>query len=139
MYLFKTDPTNVRALILRLALGTVMLVHGLQKLGVFGGQGPSGVVAFFGSLGVPAILAYLVILSESVGSIGIILGFLTRICAAAAALIMLGAILLVHLSNGFWMGDGGYEFHILAFAMALALLLAGGGMWSIDAAIAKGK
>lgn len=124
-------------LVLRVALGGVMLVHGLQKLGVLEGGSIDGTVQFMGSLGVPALIAYLVILSESVGSLALILGFATRFSAAACAVIMLGAIFLVHWPNGFSMGNGGYEFHLVALGAAVALALAGGGKWSLDKMLSK--
>ncbi len=127
----------------RLALGIVMLPHGLQKtLGLFGGMGFSGTMGAFTSQGMPAALAFLVILAESAGSLGLIVGFLTRIAALGIGSVMVGAIFMVHLPNGFfmnWFGKQageGFEYHVLAIGMALALLLGGGGRASVDRAIA---
>ena len=141
--LFRTqDSTSL--MIVRLALGIVMLPHGLQKtVGWFGGAGYSGTMGMFTQQGMPAALAFLVILSESLGSLGLIVGFLTRIAGLGCASVMLGAIALVHWQNGFfmnWFGKQageGFEYHILALAMALALLLGGGGKASVDRAIAE--
>ena len=130
--------------VLRVALGGVILGHGLQKvLGWFNGYGIDGTMKFFGSLGVPSVLGALVIISDFLGSLALIAGLLTRFSAAAAAAVMLGAALLVHLPNGFFMNWGGaphgegYEFHVLAIAMALALMHSGGGLASLDAWLAR--
>ena len=141
--LFRT-PDSSSLMIVRLALGIVFLPHGLQKtLGLFGGGGFSGTMGFFTGQGMPAALAFLVILAESAGSLGLILGFLTRIAALGIGCVMVGAIFMVHLPNGFFMNwDGkqageGFEYHLLALGMAIALLLGGGGRASIDRAIAE--
>ena len=103
--LFRTED-SLSLLLVRLALGIVMLPHGLQKtLGLFGGPGFSGTMGMFTSpgMGIPALLAFLVILSESLGSLGLIVGFLTRVAALGCAAVMLGAIHMVHWQNGFFM------------------------------------
>jgi len=131
-------------LIARVALGVVMLPHGAQKLlGWFGGNGFSATMAFFTSQGMPAALAFLVIISESFGSLGLIVGLLTRIAAFGSAAVMLGAIATVHWQNGFFMNwsgkqaGEGFEYHLLALGIAVALLIGGGGKWSLDRAIAE--
>ena len=141
--LFRTED-SLSLLLVRLALGIVMLPHGLQKtLGLFGGPGFSGTMGMFTSQGMPALLAFLVILSESLGSLGLIVGFLTRVAAFGCAAVMLGAIGMVHWQNGFfmnWMGKQpgeGFEYHILALGMALALLIGGGGKASVDRGLAE--
>lgn len=142
--LMRTDG-GAAGLILRLTLAIVIFPHGAQKaLGWFGGGGFSGTIDFFsGQLGIPAAIAVLVIAAEFLGSIGLLFGFLTRICALGIAAVMLGAVFMVHLPNGFFMnwygveGVGqGYEFHLLAIGIALALLVTGGGAASVDKAIA---
>jgi len=139
--LLRTDD-SLPLMIVRLALGIVMLPHGAQKaLGLFGGPGYSGTMAMFTSQGMPAALAFLVILGESAGSLGLIVGFLTRIAGLGISCIMLGAIAMVHLPNGFFMNwsgkqaGEGFEYHILALGMALAVLVGGGGRASVDRAI----
>ena len=129
-------------LVLRLILGLVMFPHGAQKLvGWFGGYGFSGTMEFMTGMGMPALVAFLVIMGESFGAIGLIAGFMTRFCAFGILLIMAGAIGLVHFKFGFfmnWSGQGageGYEYHLLAIGLALALLIRGGGAWSVDRAI----
>lgn len=142
--LFQTDEAW-SSLILRVTLGLVMLPHGAQKLlGWFGGGGFAGTMGFFTEqMHVPAVIAFLVIIGESFGSLGLILGFLTRFTAASLSLIMIGAIAMVHWPNGFfmnWFGKQageGFEYHLLVIGMSLALLIAGAGKWSVDGAIAK--
>ena len=143
--LFRTED-SLSLLLVRLALGIVMLSHGIQKtLGLFGGPGFSGTMGMFTSQGMPALLAFLVILSESLGSLGLIVGFLTRVAAFGCASGMLGAIAMVHWQNGFfmnWFGKQageGFEYHILALGMALALLAGGGGKASVDRGLAGSR
>jgi putative oxidoreductase len=140
--LFRTEDSTP-LMIVRIALGIVMLPHGLQKtLGLFGGAGFSGTMGMFTQQGMPAALAFLVILSESAGSLGLIVGFLSRIAGFGCAAVMLGAIGMVHWQNGFfmnWFGKQageGFEYHILALCMALAVMIGGGGKASVDQAIA---
>lgn len=142
--LFQTDETW-SGLILRVMLGLVMLPHGAQKLlGWFGGFGLTGTMGFFTEqMHVPAAIAFLVIMGESFGALGLITGFLTRFSAFGVFCIMLGAIFMVHLPNGFfmnWFGKQageGFEYHLLVIGMSIALMIAGAGKWSVDGAIAK--
>lgn len=137
--LFQTDD-RWTGLILRLTLGLVMFPHGAQKLlGWFGGFGFDGTMGYFTQkMGVPWLIALLIIVGESFGSVALLAGFLTRFTAASLAVIMLGAIALVHLPNGFfmnWFGQQqgeGYEYHLLVIGIAAALLVTGGGKWSVD-------
>ena len=141
--LLKTDDSII-LLILRLTLGIVMFPHGAQKVvGWFGGEGFSATMSLFTEqMHVPAIIAFLVFMAEFLGSIGLIFGFLTRIAAFGILCNMLGAIFLVHLKFGFfmnWVGNKpgeGFEYHLLALAIAVAALIGGGGKLSIDRAIA---
>ena len=137
--LFQTDD-RWTGLILRLTLGLVMFPHGAQKLlGWFGGFGFDGTMGFFTQkMGLPWLIALLIIIGESFGSVALLAGFLTRFTAASLAVIMLGAIALVHLPNGFfmnWFGQQqgeGYEYHLWVIGIAAALLVTGGGKWSVD-------
>jgi len=130
---------------LRLVLGVVFFAHGAQKmLGWFGGYGFSGTMGFFThQVGLPAPLAFLVIVTEFFGGLGLIFGFLTRIPALGIGVEMVVAIFLVHLPNGFfmnWYGSQkgeGYEYHLLAIAAAAVLLLRGAGPFSVDRALSK--
>ena len=140
--LFDTDE-SWSGLILRLTLGLVMFPHGAQKLlGWFGGFGFDGTMGFFTQkMGLPWLVAFLVIIGESIGSLGLIAGLLTRFTAASFIVIMLGAIVTVHLPQGFFMnwfgalpaGSEGFEYHILAMALAAVVAIAGSGKWSLDA------
>lgn len=131
-------------LIIRLALGVVFFAHGAQKaLGWFGGFGFSGTMGFFTQqMHIPAPLAFLVIIAEFPGCLALIIGFLTRVVAFGLACDMLGAILMVHLPNGFfmnWFGKQageGIEYFLLVIAMCVALIIGGSGKWSVDRAIA---
>lgn len=137
--------TGLDGLILRLGLGIVILPHGLQKVfGWFGGQGLTATYdSFTEGMGIPGVLAILVIAAESVGSLALIVGFMTRLAAFGIVCVMTGAIAIVHWQYGFfmnWQGQKegeGFEFHILAIAIGLALLIAGGGLWSVDSAIVR--
>ncbi len=142
--LFQTND-DIVALVLRLLLGIVFFPHGMQKLfGWFGGYGFEGTMGFFtGKLGIPALFAFLAILAEGLGSLGLIAGLATRVAAFAITVNMLVAVLMLHHQNGFFMNwfsnqkGEGYEFHLLAIGMGIALIIAGGGKWSADRAIAK--
>jgi putative oxidoreductase len=133
--------------ILRLVLGIVFFFHGAQKmLGWFGGYGFSGTMNFFThNMGIPAVFAFLAIAAEFFGSLGLILGLLARVAASGIIANMVVAIAMVHRSNGIfmnWTGQQkgeGYEFHLLAIAMALAVLIRGAGEFSIDRMIGKGN
>ncbi len=141
---FATDD-NWAGLILRLTLGFVMFPHGAQKLlGWYGGFGFSGTMGFFTeTMHLPWLIAFLIIIGEVFGSLGLLVGFLTRFSAASIGVIMMGAITMVHLPNGFfmnWFGKQageGYEYHLLVIGIAVALLITGAGRWSVDQVIAE--
>ena len=124
----------------RVLLGAVMLPHGAQKLlGWFGGYGFSGTMNYFtDTMHIPSALAFLVIVSETFGSLALVLGLGTRLAAFGAAATMIGAVLTTHLKVGFfmnWFGHQsgeGLEFHLLALALALPLMVRGGGAFSLD-------
>lgn len=136
---------DAAALVLRVMLGVVFFPHGAQKaLGWFGGHGLDATVQHFTTaMGIPHALALLVVAAEFLGAIGLIVGFLTRLCALGIFSVMVGAVYMVHLPHGFfmnWFGNQqgeGFEYHLLAIAIALALMIKGGGRWSLDRAIGK--
>ena len=135
---------DVALTMLRVVLGVVFFAHGAQKmLGWFGGYGFHGTMGAFTQMGMPAALAFLIICTEFFGGLGLIVGLLTRIAALGIGGLMVGAIFMVHLPNGFfmnWMGTQkgeGFEYHLLALAMAGALLLRGAGAFSLDRTLAK--
>ncbi len=129
---------------LRVVLGVVFFAHGAQRmLGWFGGEGFQVSMGGYAHMGIPAPAALLIICAQFFGGLGLIVGLFTRIASLGVAGLMIGAIFMVHLRNGFfmnWMGTQkgeGIEFHLLALAMAAALLLRGGGAFSVDRALAK--
>jgi putative oxidoreductase len=131
--------------VLRLAAGIMILPHGLQKtFGWFGGPGFTKTMGFFtNGEHIPAVFAFLGIMAEFLGGIGLILGFLTRIAAFGVLVNMVVAIVAFNSRFGFFMNWGGnqkgegIEFHLLAIAILLGVMLRGAGPVSIDRAIAK--
>ena len=133
-------------LVLRLVLALVIFPHGAQKvLGWFGGYGYAGTMQFFTQqVGLPSPLAFTVLMTEFLGPIALVAGFATRLAALMIATVMLGAILKVHRNVGFFMnwggthkaGEEGFEFHLLALAICVALLITGAGAFSIDGMLA---
>lgn len=142
--LFETE-NRTGPVIVRVLLGLVIFPHGAQKLlGWFGGHGLEGTLGFFTqTMGVPMVIALLVIAGEFFGALGLITGFLTRLSAFGIFATMMGALLMVHWDNGFfmnWSGQQageGFEFHLLAMGMAVALMVSGGGRYSVDGWIAR--
>lgn len=142
--LLKTNQSYTPA-IARLALGLAMFPHGAQKaLGWFGGYGFGASMNFLtGQLHIPALFAFLAIAAEFAGAIGLISGFISRVAAFGVATTMTVAALLVHVSNGFfmnWLGNQkgeGFEYHILALGLALIVIVAGGGNWSVDSFLSR--
>ena len=138
-FLFKTNG-SFAPVIARLTLGIVMFPHGAQKvLGWFGGYGFSGTMNFFTQqMHIPAPLAFLAIAAEFAGSIGLIVGCLSRVAAFGIATNMVVAIATVHAANGFfmnWYGNQkgeGFEYHLLAIGLALIVMVYGAGKASLD-------
>ena len=129
--------------IARLALGIVFFAHGAQKmLGWFGGYGFNGTMGFFTQqMHIPAVFAFLAICAEFFGGLGLIVGFLSRVAAFGILCNMLVAVATVHIHYGFfmnWTGQQkgeGFEFHILALALLLVVMVKGAGALSIDRAL----
>jgi len=136
---------NLASLFLRLGLGIVFFPHGAQKvLGWFGGLGFSKTIEVFNTqMHMPVFVILLLMAIEFLGSIFLIMGFLTRISALGIGGAMVICALAAHIQNGFfmnWFGQQkgeGFEFHILVAAMAIALMIAGGGGFSVDHAMVK--
>jgi len=128
----------------RLTLGVVFFPHGAQKvLGWFGGYGFGGTMnAFTEHMHIPVVFAFLAIMAEFLGSLGLITGFLSRIAALGIATNMVVAIALVHHVNGFfmnWYGNQkgeGIEYHLLVLGLALIVMIYGAGKASVDNIIA---
>jgi putative oxidoreductase len=141
--LFATDNDFATATV-RLVLGIVLFAHGAQKmLGWFGGYGFHGTMGFFTqAMHIPAPLAFLAIAAEFFGGLGLIVGFLTRIAALGIFVNMLVAIAMVHHNFGLFMNwtgtqkGEGFEYHLLAIAIAVLLMIRGAGAASIDRLLA---
>jgi putative oxidoreductase len=126
--------------LLRLVAGVVFFAHGAQlALGWFGGYGYSGTMGFMTQqLHIPAPFAFLAIAAQLLGGLGLIVGLLTRIAAFGIGVTMAVAALINHLPNGLfmnWYGSQkgeGFEYHLLAIAIAIALMVRGAGALSLD-------
>lgn len=131
---------DVTLLIVRVVLGIVIFGHGAQKLfGWFGGYGFEGTMGYFtGAVGLPYLLALLVILAESFGMIALIFGLFSRATAGGLITIMIGAIVTTHAQFGFYMNwfgaqaGEGIEYHLLVIALSVVVVLQGAGALSID-------
>ena len=140
--LLATDRSSVQA-VLRIILGVVMLPHGLQKtVGWFGGYGFEATLGFLTSIQIPVVLAVLAIAAESLGAVALIAGFTTRIAAFGIGVNMAVAAWM-HRAEGFFMNwsgaqaGEGFEYHLLAIGIAIALILGGGGRFSVDRLLSR--
>jgi len=131
-------------LLLRLALGGMILPHGIQKLfGALGGYGYAGTMGYFRSLGIPAAFGLLAILTEFFGGLALLAGFGTRLAALAVGATLAVAAVLVHAKSGFFMNwsgkqaGEGIEFFLVAIGVALALVFSGGGALSLDGLLSR--
>jgi putative oxidoreductase len=135
-----TDDSWLQTL-LRVSLGGVLLPHGAQHLlGLFGGYGFSGTLEWMtATLGFPTALATVGIVTEFAAPLLMIVGFGTRLAAAALA-VFLAFAASTHVGNGFFMnwfgtmpaGIEGFEYHLLAIVIAIVVAFRGAGAWSVD-------
>ena len=135
--LFNTDKA-LAPLLLRVGVGLALMPHGAQKLfGWFGGYGLEGTGQWMDSIGLqPGLLmAALAGAAEFFGGLALLLGLLTRPAAALTAFTMLIAVFSVHIGNGFFMANNGYEYAFVLLVAALSLLVSGGGRYSVDGLI----
>jgi putative oxidoreductase len=142
--LFHT-PAEPGPTVARLTLALVFFPHGTQHvLGWFGGYGFHGTLAWMtGTLGFPAPLAALALVTELAAPVALLVGLGGRVAALGLVGLMLGA-LSTHVANGFFMnwfgnlpaGQEGFEYHILAIALSASVALQGSGAWSVDRLLA---
>ena len=126
--------------LLRVLLGIVLWAHGAQKLfGWFGGYGFEGTMRFFtDTVGLPWFMGLMVIVTEFFGALCVIAGFATRIWSFLMVILFIGIVSTSHLQNGFfmnWYGNQkgeGYEYFLLAVAIASSLVITGGGRYAVD-------
>jgi putative oxidoreductase len=125
---------RLAVLLLRLLLGVVFVMHGSQKL--LGGGGIEGFAAGLAKMGIEphVLLAWVVAITEFVGGICIIFGFLTRFWAAGLVIDMAVAVFKVHLVNGFFVSKNGFELALTLGVLALAVVFTGPGSLSVDRA-----
>lgn len=123
-------------LIIRLVIGLLFAAHGAQKLfGWFGGHGLAGTGGWMDSLGLKPgkTMALMAGLSELIGGLLLVIGFLTPLAALLIAGTMVMAIVKVHLPNGLWSTANGYEYNLVILAVVIGLALTGAGQYAFDA------
>jgi putative oxidoreductase len=124
----KHSTLDFSLLLMRVIVGVIFVAHGAQKM--FGAFGGAGLKATVESLGVGPI-GYLVAIGEFFGGLGLIVGFLSRFSAASLIVIMVGAIVMVHGKNGFFMGASGYEYNLALIGLLAPFLILGPGRFAI--------
>ena len=122
--------SDIALLFLRVSTGLVFFMHGWQKWE----GGVAGVTAFLTSLQfpMPAMFAVLLIAAEVIGGAALVLGAFTRLAAKFTIVVAAVALLTVHVSKGFFISNGGYEFILLLLAASIMILVVGPGTWSLD-------
>src|SRR5690349_5719859 len=141
--IFQTSE-NTASTILRFILGIVLFAHGAQNMtGWFNGEGFTSTMHYFTqTIGLAYIVALLVICLQFFGALFILIGLTTRVMALGILGMFIGMIITVHYEHGFfmnWFGTStgeGYEYHILVIGICSALLVLGGGAWSVDKKLA---
>lgn len=125
---------------LRATAGIIFMAHGAQKLfGWFGGYGLEATGQWMASIGLEPgfLMALLAGSAEFFGGLALLLGLLTRPAALALAFTMVVAIFSTHIDNGLFMSNNGYEFGLALLGMCLALVVSGGGKFSLDNKLAQ--
>lgn len=135
-----TSPASLAPLALRIPAGIIFMAHGAQKLfGWFGGYGLEGTGQWLASIGLEP--GYLMALAsgsaEFFGGLALLIGLLTRPAGLVLAVTMLVAIFTVHIGNGMFMSNNGYEFALALAAVAASLAISGGGRFSLDRHLAR--
>lgn len=118
-------------LVLRLVTGAIFAMHGYQKLTE---MGVDGVAGFLGGLGFPlaSVFAVILIAAELLGGIALILGAFTHWVSKLLAVVAVVALVTVHITKGFFISGGGYEFILLILAATVSLMITGAGAFSVD-------
>ncbi|HJV24509.1 MAG TPA: DoxX family protein [Aromatoleum sp.] len=139
--ILSTD-AGLAALALRIPVGIIFIAHGAQKLfGWFGGYGLTGTGQWMESIGLTPgyLMALMSGSAEFFGGLALLLGLLVRPASAVLSFTMLVAIFSVHIGNGLFNANKGYEFGLALLAVSVALLVSGGGSFSFDRAVAGGR
>ena len=130
--------SGIASTILRIPVGLILMAHGAQKLfGAFGGYGLEGTGQFMASLGLEPgyLMALLAGSAEFFGGVALVIGLLVRPASIVVAFTMLIAIFTVHISNGLFMSNNGYEYALTLLIVAVSLAFSGAGSFSVDKAI----
>ena len=124
---------DLAILILRLGLGMMFFLHGLQAFGMFGGPGIKEFSGFLGTLGFsPALVwAYIGVYTELIGGLFLVFGVLARASALFLLIFIAAAGYKVHLSKGFFIQSGGFEYTFIIACICVALIIAGPGKLSL--------
>jgi putative oxidoreductase len=125
--------------VLRIVVGIIFAAHGSQKLfGLFGGYGLAGTAQWMESIGLTPgyLMATLAGGTEFFAGLALIIGLLVRPAALGLAILSLVAIFSVHIGNGLFMANNGYEFALALLAGSVAVLIEGAGKLSVDRSIA---
>jgi putative oxidoreductase len=131
---------SLSALPLRLIAGLIFTAHGAQKLFAwFGGYGLEGTGQWMESIGLAPgyLMALMAGSAEFFGGLLLIVGFLTRPTSFVLAVTMIVAIFTVHIDNGLFMSNNGYEFGLALFAISISLMFSGAGKLSLDNSVAQ--
>ncbi len=126
---------DLASLILRLGLGVMFMAHGLQKaFGLFGGPGMDGFSKMLAGLGFgpAAFWAYLAAYVELLGGLALITGLSTRISSLLLLILIAVATVKVHLSKGFFLSNGGFEYNLIITCVCLSLMIMGTGKYGIN-------
>jgi putative oxidoreductase len=127
---------DLAVLVARVAIGVVLIAHGAQKFFTFG---LAGTVDSFAGMGIPVpeAAALFAAVVELVGGAALVLGAATPVVGLLVALNMLGALVLVHVGNGVFVDQGGFELVAALGAGALVLAATGPGAWSVDNVVGR--
>lgn len=134
--------SGIASTILRIPVGIILMAHGAQKLfGSFGGYGLEGTGQWMASIGLEPgyLMAFLAGSAEFFGGLALVIGLLVRPASVVIAFTMLMAIFTVHIANGLFMSNGGYEYALALFVIAVSLAFSGAGSYSLDKIIADKK